>query len=91
VSLGGMSKSRGISKSLGQSTRKCWKCDKVGCQYKKYCRSKSVDKSKGSNDTMRSLTQKPKPPWKEVTFTWHLLVQIQIMIYCQLNRVLHFI
>jgi hypothetical protein len=46
-SSGGGSKSKGRSKSLGKSLRKCWKCGKVG-HYKKYCRSKKVDKAKGS-------------------------------------------
>ena len=47
----GRSKSRGISKSLGDSLKKlCWKCGKPG-HFKKKCKSKSVEKGKGSNDT----------------------------------------
>ena len=45
---GGRSKSTGRSKSPGRSLRKCWKCGKIG-NYKKYCKSKKVDKPKGSN------------------------------------------
>lgn len=44
-------KFRGRSKSLGNSFKKlCWKFDKVG-NFKKYCRSKSVERGKGSDDT----------------------------------------
>jgi hypothetical protein len=49
-SLGGRSKSTGRSKSPGKSLRKCWKCGKTG-HYKKYCKSKKVDKPKGSDST----------------------------------------
>jgi hypothetical protein len=41
------SKSKGSPKSLEQYLRKC---GKVG-NYKKYCRSKKVDKEKGYDDT----------------------------------------
>jgi hypothetical protein len=47
--LGQGSKSRGRSKSLGKPLRKRWKCNKDR-NYKKDCRSKNVDKEKGSND-----------------------------------------
>jgi hypothetical protein len=46
----GTSKSIGRSKSPGKSLRKCWKCGKTG-HYKKYYKSKKVDKPKGSNST----------------------------------------
>jgi hypothetical protein len=49
-SSGGRSKSTGRSKSPGKSLRKCWKCGKTG-HYKKYCKSKKVDKPKGSYST----------------------------------------
>ena len=45
----GRSKSRGRCKSLGQLENKCLKCGKVG-NYKKNCKFKSVDESKGSDD-----------------------------------------
>jgi hypothetical protein len=49
-SSGGGSKSKGRSKSQGKSLRKCWKCGKTG-HYKKYYKSKKVDKPKGSDNT----------------------------------------
>lgn len=52
----GRSKSRGISKSLGDPLKKvCWKCDKLG-HFKRNCRSKSVERGKASKDT--SSTEK---------------------------------
>jgi hypothetical protein len=44
------SKSIGRSKSPRKSLRKCWKCGKTG-HYKKYCKSKKVEKPKGSDST----------------------------------------
>jgi hypothetical protein len=43
-------KSIGRSKSLGKYLRKCWKCGKRW-HYKKDCKSKKVEKPKGSNST----------------------------------------
>ena len=47
---GWRSKSTGRSNSPGKSLRKCWKCGKTG-HYKKYCKSKKVEKPKGSDGT----------------------------------------
>ena len=43
-------KSKGGPKSPRKGIRKCWKCDKVG-NYKNDCRSKNVEKEKGSKDS----------------------------------------
>jgi hypothetical protein len=48
-SSSGRSKSRGRSKSLGKFVKVCWRCGKEG-NYKKQCRSKSVERGKGSDD-----------------------------------------
>ena len=49
-SIGGIFKSRGRSKSLGYPLKRlCWKCGKHG-HFKKNCRSKSVERGKGSKD-----------------------------------------
>ena len=51
-SIGGRSKSRGRSKFPGDSLKKlCWKCGKLG-HFKKNYRSKSVERGKGSKDTL---------------------------------------
>jgi hypothetical protein len=47
---GWRSKSIGRFKSPEKSLRKCWKCGKTG-HYKKYCKSKKVEKPKGSDST----------------------------------------
>ena len=50
-SIGGRSKSSDRSKSLRDSLNKLyWKCNKIG-NFKKNCKSKSVEKGKGSEDT----------------------------------------
>jgi hypothetical protein len=49
-SLGGRSKSTGRSKSPRKYLRKCWKCGKTW-HYKKDCKSKKVEKPKGSDST----------------------------------------
>ena len=55
-SIGGRSKSRGRSKYPGNPLKRlCWKCGKPG-HFKKNCRSKSVERGKGSEDT--SYTEK---------------------------------
>jgi hypothetical protein len=56
---GGRPKSTGRCKSLGKSLRKYWKCGKKA-HYKKDCKSKKVDKPKGSDGTFSP---------KEKTFT----------------------
>jgi hypothetical protein len=48
--FGWRSKSIGRSKPPRKSSRKCWKCGKTR-HYKKDCKSKKVDKPKGSNST----------------------------------------
>jgi hypothetical protein len=48
--LGWRDKSTCRSKSPGKYLRKCWKCGKTG-HYKKYCKSKKVEKPKGSDST----------------------------------------
>jgi hypothetical protein len=48
-SSSGRSKSRGRSKSPGKFVKVCWRCGKEG-HYKKQCRSKSVERGKGSDD-----------------------------------------
>jgi hypothetical protein len=46
--FGRKSKSKGRSKSLVQSTRRCWKCDKAE-HYKRDCKLKVMEVSIGSN------------------------------------------
>ena len=45
----GRSKSRGRSKSPGKPIKVCWKCRKEG-HFKNDCRSKALEKGKGSDD-----------------------------------------
>ena len=50
-SIGGISKSRGRSKSLGDPLKMgCWKCGKPG-HFKRNYRSKSIERGKGPEDT----------------------------------------
>ena len=45
----GISKSKGRYKSPGKFVKVCWRCGKKG-YYKNKCRSKSVERGKGSKD-----------------------------------------
>jgi hypothetical protein len=48
-------KSKGRSRSSVQSTRRCWKCGKVG-NYKKDCKSKAIEVSVESDE--KQLTER---------------------------------
>ena len=57
-SIGGRSKYRGRSKSPGDPLKTgCWKCGKPG-HFKRNCRSKSIERGKGPEDTS-SIEKKP--------------------------------
>jgi hypothetical protein len=68
-SSSGRSKSKGRSKSPGKFVKVCWRCGKEG-NYKKQCRSKSVERGKGFDDA--PSTEEKTSQMKEGMCTWIL-------------------
>jgi hypothetical protein len=66
----------------------CWRCGKEG-HYKKQCRSKSVERGKGSDDA--PSTRRKTSGLKEGMCTWLLQAHMQIMRHGWLTQVHPFI
>jgi hypothetical protein len=74
-SSSGISKSKGIYKSLGKFVKVCWRCGKQrNC--KKQCRSKSVERGKGFDDIF--LQKQKLSRNKEGICTWILQANMHI-------------